>query len=133
MKKAKRLAALAALALSGCFTVDVATSPILGDGIEKHVVAENYGWYLFGCLPLACGNKDLDSWCPFSLFCDEVRPELVYEKMTDVARRESCRLRDVTVYDDNNVLFDCYVTIPWIVVTKDIFVSATLEKIGGGE
>lgn len=119
------------LAFAGCFSVDVASSPVLGEGIEKHVVVENFGWYLFGCVPLVCGNENLNSWCPFSILCDEVRSTIAYSKLKSVACREGCEIVDFHMVDDNEVLFNTYyVTIPWIMVYKEVSLSANLAKGG---
>jgi len=136
MKKKKVLGIAAASAMSlmlaGCFSVRVASSPVLGEDVKSHVTVENYGWYLFGCLPLACGNEKLDSWCAFSLFCDEVRPDVAYGKLKDVAARENCEIRDFFMINDNDVLFNFFdFNIPWIIVTKEISISANLAKKGG--
>ena len=126
--------AVAAALLAGCFSVDVASSPILDEEVVKHVTVENYGWYLFGRLPLACGNEKLDSWCAFSLFCDEVRPEIAYGKLKDVAARENCEIRDYFMINDNDVLFEVFdINIPWVIVTKEVSLSANLVKKGGVE
>ena len=135
MKKKKVLGIAAASAMSlmlcGCFSVKVASSPVLGEDVKSHVTVDNYGWYLFGCVPLACGNEKLDSWCAFSLFCDEVRPEIAYGKLKDVAARENCEIRDFRMVNDNDVLFDFFgYNIPWIVVTKEVKISANLAKKG---
>ena len=138
MKKRKVLGIAAASAMSlmlcGCFSVKVASSPILGEDVKTHVTVDNYGWYLFGCLPLACGNEKLDSWCAFSLFCDEVRPEIAYGKLKDVAARENCEIRDYFMINDNDVLFNFFdFNIPWIIVTKEVSISANLVKKGAVE
>ena len=133
LKLAASMAA-ASIALAGCFSVKVASSPVLGEDVAKHVTVENYGWYLFGCVPLACGNEKLDSWCAFSLFCNEVTPEIVYGKLKDVAVKEKCEIRDFHFINDNDVLFEAFdIKIPWIVVTKEASISANLVKKGGQE
>ena len=135
MRRLKVAACVAAASISfaGCFSVEVAPSTVLGEGVEKHITVENYGWYLLGCVPLVCGNEKLDSWCAFSIFCDEVRPEIAYSKMKDVARREGYEITDFHVINDNDVLqVEAYsVTIPWLVVRKEVSLSANLAKKGG--
>lgn len=138
MKKKKVLGIAAASAMSlmlcGCFSVKVASSPVLGEDVKSHVTVDNYGWYLFGCLPLACGNEKLDSWCAFSLFRDEVRPEIAYGKLKDVATRKNCEIRDFRMINDNDVLFNFFdFNIPWIIVTKEVRISANLVKKGAVE
>ena len=136
MNKLKHAACIAAasMSLAGCFSVKEASSPVLGEDVAKHVMVENYGWYLFGCVPLACGNERLDSWCPFSLFCNEVTPEIAYGKLKDVANREKCEIRDFRLVNDNDVLFDFFgYNIPWVVVTKEVSISSNLVKKGVAE
>ena len=126
------LAVAASFVLGGCFSVEVASSPCLGEGVEKHVLVRNYGWYLFGCVPLACGNARLDSWCPFSVLCDEVQPSIVHEKLKDVVNKHDCKIVDFHIIDDDDVLFEAYyITLPWVVVRKDVSISANLVKNGG--
>ena len=64
--------AAATISLAGCYSVEVASSPVLGEEVKQHVIVDCYGWYLFGSVPLICGNKNVDSWCPISLFRDDV-------------------------------------------------------------
>ncbi len=134
MKTCLCAVAASSLLLTGCFTVNEASSPVLADGAVKHVTVENYGWYLFGCIPLFCGNEKLDSWCPVSFFCDEVRSDIVYSKLAEIADREGCLIRDLHFHSDNDVLFEAYyVTIPWLLVYKDVCFSACLVKKGGAK
>lgn len=134
MKTFGPVAAAALLSLAGCFSVDVASSPILGKEVVRHVTVENYGWYLLGRVPLVCGNEDFDSWCPFSLFCDEVRSEIVYSKLEALADREGCKIADLYIKNDNDVLFDAYYApVPWLIVYRNVCFSANLVKKGGAQ
>ena len=124
----------AAISLAGCFSVEVASSPVLGDEVKRHVIVDNYGWYLFGALPLVCGNENLESWCPISIFCDEVNPQVAYGKVKCLSEREGCEIGNFHLVDDNDVMFEFYsipVPIPWIVVRKEVSLSAYLVKKGG--
>ena len=128
--------AAASISLAGCFSVEVASSPVLGEGVERHLIVDNYGWYLFGYVPLLCGNKKLDSWCPISIFCDEVNPQVAYEKVKSLSEREGCEIGNFHLVDDNDVMFEFYsvpVPIPWIVVRKEVCISAYLMKKGGAQ
>lgn len=118
-------------ALSGCFCADVARSPVLGRDVEAHVIVTNYGWSLFGCIPIVCGNRNEDSWCPFAFFRDDVKLEYVHGRLEKLAKSTGCGLRDVTVLSDNDVLFDAYYSpVPWIVVYREVNVSANLVREG---
>ena len=115
--------------VSGCFSVDVIESPILGERSGGHVVVCNYGWTLFGCVPLVCGNENTESWCPLTFFKDEIRPEYAHRKLIDLAEARDCDVTDLNLMGDNNVLFDAwYAPIPWIVVYRETNLSANLVK-----
>ena len=123
------VASLAVLVLSGCFTVNEASSPVLGEDVVKHVTVENYGWYLFGNIPLFCGNEDLDSWCPVAFFSDQVTVDGVYSKLEALADREKSKIENLRIVNDNDVLFEAYyLKVPWLVVYKNVCFSANLVK-----
>lgn len=123
------------LALSGCFALESAkTPPVMGEDALEHVIVYNYGWNLFGCLPIVCGNADFDSWCPFTFFRNEVRQDLAQAKLVRLAEERGCELRDLLVFNDRDVFFDFYYApIPWVVQYKEVNASATLVKRGGKE
>ncbi|MBO7721216.1 MAG: hypothetical protein J6T01_02300 [Kiritimatiellae bacterium] len=129
----KRLLTVAALAAaSGCFSVDVAESPLLGENSAGHVVVCNYGWTLFGCVPLVCGNANGDSWCPFTFFKDEIKPEYAREKLLTLAEARASDVEDLHFLGDSCVIFDMwYVPVPWIIVYKETNLSANLVKRSG--
>ena len=136
----KRLAfalALAGLA-TGCFTVDTATSALLAPDADEHVIVRNSGWYLFGCLPLVCGNPDLDSSWGSTFFSDEVTLEVAHDALVRHAANTGREVRDIMVLDDREALFSISlpvvsVSIPWVVQKKEANVSATLVKKGGAQ
>ena len=54
-------------------------------------------------------------------------------QLTAVADREGCKIIDVHTFVDNDVLFEAYyVTLPWLVVYKNVCFSANLVKTTGG-
>ena len=117
---------------AGCFSVDVAESPVLGERSGGHVVVCNYGWTLFGCVPLVCGNANSDSWCPLTFFKDEIRPELAHGKLVALAEERGCDLADLNLMGDNDVLFDAwYAPVPWVLVYKETNISANLIRREG--
>ena len=127
-------AVVASFSLAGCFSVEVASSPVLGEEVESHLTVDNYGWYLFGAVPLLCGNKNIDSWCPISIFRDDVNPQVAYEKVKALSEREGCEIGNFHLVDDNEVMFEFYsipVPIPWVLVRKEVSLSAYLVKKGG--
>lgn len=131
--KLPHLAMTGLLALAGCFSVESAKAPpVMGEDAVEHVIVYNYGWNLFGCLPVVCGNGNFDSWCPFAFFRNEVRQDLAQAKLVDYADERNCDLRDLMVFDDRDVFFDFYYApIPWVIQYKEINLSATLVKKAG--
>ena len=126
--------AAATISLAGCYSVEVASSPVLGEEVKQHVIVDCYGWYLFGSVPLICGNKNVDSWCPISVFRDDINPQVAYENVKSLSEREGCEIDNFHLVDDNEVMFEFYsipVPIPWIVVRKEISLSAYLVEKGG--
>ena len=121
-----------ALACSGCFTLDRAESPLLAPDAEAHIVVRNYGWNLFGCIPLVCGNADVDSIWGSTFFMDEVTPEVVHGVLARHAAETGCDVRDFQLFHDRKALFVPlsigYIPIPWIVQYKEVDVSATLVR-----
>lgn len=119
---------------AGCFSVDVAKSPVLGEEVEAHVVVSNYGWNLFGCVPLVCGNENFESWCPFTFFRNEVRQEIAYAKLEEEANRRNCDLANLMTLGDDAVLFDipvweyAYAPIPWVLQYHEVNYSAVLVR-----
>ena len=125
----KKLFLMALLGTSGCFSVDVVESPILGERSGGHAVVCNYGWTLFGCVPLVCGNDNSDSWCPLTFFKDEIRPEYVHAKLVSLAESRECDIEDLDLMGDNYVLFDAwYAPVPWVLVYKETNISANLVR-----
>ncbi len=122
--------ALLALGLAGCFQLQSAKAPaIMGEEAVEHVIVSNYGWQLFGCLPIVCGNADLDSWCPVVFFRDEVRHELMVDRLVAHADRLGCDFRDAIGWSDRDVFFDFYYApIPWLIQYREVNGSAVLVK-----
>ena len=81
MKALERLLIpLAAAALCSCATTEVGTEfapGIKADGREPAalVTAENYGYYLFGLIPIVAGDPDSQNEVSLSLFEDTVTVE----------------------------------------------------------
>ena len=79
MRRAGAIAVLAA-ALAGCFSLETARINTNG---REHVLASNYGWYLFHCIPLACGNASKDPWFPWVLFRDDVTLDKIQSRFME--------------------------------------------------
>jgi hypothetical protein len=127
----KRLIAVISLALllSGCYTVELAKSPVLGPDVEGHVYIRNSGWNILGCIPIVCGNANMDSWCRVAFFRDDTKLEIAKDKLVKLAEEKNCDIRDVTYLDDRAVIQTFgNVPIPWLVQSTFVEVSATLVK-----
>ena len=129
--------ALAGLA-TGCFTIDTATSPLLAPDADEHVIVRNYGWYLFGAVPLVCGNPDPNSSWAMTFFSDEVTLQVAHDALMRHAAKSGREVRDIEVLDDREALFSIplpvvSVSIPWVVQKKKANISATLVKTGGAQ
>ena len=120
--------ALACLA-TGCYTVETVKSPVLGPDVEGHVYIRNSGWNILGCIPIVCGNANMDSWCRVAFFRDDTKLEIAKDKLVKLAEEKNCDIRDVTYLDDRAVIQTFgNVPIPWLVQSKLVEVSATLVK-----
>lgn len=117
------LSCAAAACLSGCLSLDSAALP---SGGGEHVLARNYGWSLFNCIPFVCGNASPDPSCGFVMFRDDVTMEKVQARLADRAggRRIEC-----PVYHNADRIFITLfgIPIPYIVCYKEVSVSATLK------
>ena len=126
------MSALTLALCAGCFSGEVAESPMLGESSAGHVVVSNYGWTLFGCVPVVCGNANAESWCPFVFFRDDLKPEFAKAKLDTVTAERGAIAKDVWYYGTNDVLFDFYYTpLPWVIVYKEVNLSANLVKKEG--
>lgn len=119
-----------AAALAGCCHVEATKSPpVMGGDCVEHAIAYNYGWNLFGCLPIVCGNANGESWCPFSFFTDEVRGELLMDRLRERAEKAGLELKDIVCYNDRDVFFDFYYApVPWIIQYREVNCSATFVR-----
>ncbi len=135
-------AVLAALSLcSGCFTMATATNDSLkrshhsgmsGTPVE-HIVVSNYGWYLFNCIPLVCGNAKKGASFPWTFFKDEVTSDIVQNRLTDYAARKGKNLAELNLYINDNVLFEVPGTsipipMPYVLCYHERLVSALLME-----
>ena len=124
-------AALCALCLSGCYTLD--SAPVSDTGRE-HVLVQNYGWSLFNCIPILCGNAEKDPSCPFVMFRDDVAMEKIQARFDEYAagRNVEC---PVFHFDDTKFIsvYSIPVPIPYIVCYKEVSLSATIETVKGGK
>ena len=105
-------------------------SGMSGTPIE-HVVVSNYGWYLFNCIPLVCGNSKKGASFPWAFFSDEVTTDVVQNRLTDYAARKGANLAELNLYVNDNVIFELPGTsipipMPYIICYHERLVSALL-------
>ncbi len=75
MKKFRALFLLSILILTGCATTEVSTDFNTKTSVENSeplgvILAENYGYYLFGVLPIVTGSPDKPNEVSLTLFED---------------------------------------------------------------
>ena len=130
MKKVFGILLLAGL-LAGCRTSEVLTEPARpgqrsasGAPVIANVSAVNYGYYLFGCLPIWSGNPNRPNQELYWMWKDAVHDH--YQKqMMDFARRKvkGDRIED---YSSNEHFSGVYTL--WIVWRKVLRSNAVIVK-----
>ena len=137
----KVLLATGAVLLSGCYSMEIATSDTLkasalssGDSKPlEHVVVSNYGWYLFNWIPLACGNATPGAYFPWKFFSNQVRPDLLHDRLMAHAASQNADIRDLSFIRDEKVFFDLpgtnfHVPIPYVLCYREIQFSGVLTQ-----
>lgn len=119
------------LGLSGCFTVESATSERTGD---HHLLVQNYGWRLFYFIPIACGNatEPEDKLGPWTFFRDDVTLDKVQKRFFDEAGKIDGEVSDLTYYCRENILFNFPLTqlpmpVPYIICYREIQLSGVVK------
>jgi len=142
------------LCLSGCFSID---RGLLVRTNEEHVLITNYGWSLFGLIPLACGNADENATLPFVLFRNDVTMDKIQRRFMmyadDYGRRvatenaavtasgedlerisERVKVRDLAYTTSESVLFNVPglnypLPLPYILTYQEIQLSGVLDRV----
>lgn len=104
----------AALTLSGCLTIDHATSAVTG---EEHVVVSDYGWKLFNVFPI---------------FRSEISQPKVQQTLLDYAAARGKRAEDLVYFNYETVMFDVptlsiTIPVPYLVCYQKIQLSGVLR------
>ncbi len=129
------------LALAGCFSIDRGTSAAFrgsrlnvtdGEPVE-HVLVANYGWYLFDCIPLVCGNAKPGASFPVRFFCDNVKADMMQDRLMSYAAMKEADIVDLHYFHNSNVLFsipglDLPVPVPYVLCFREIQFSGVLVK-----
>ena len=132
---------LLAIMLGGCYSMDVGTNAALQnselvEGVDKpveHVLISNYGWYLFNCIPLVCGNATPGESFPWKFFTDQVNPILLHDRLMTYANSKDANVKNIVFSRDERVFFDVPGTeipcpLPFLVCYQEIQLSGVLVK-----
>lgn len=132
MRKIIRSAALLSLVcLSGCFSVD---SRVLRSTGDEHVLVSNYGWWLFNCVPLLCGNAtdEDERLLPWVFFRNDVTLEKAQAGITRYASERGGKITGLVYRNDNKVLMSVPglgipVPIPYLLCYREVQLSGVLK------
>jgi len=130
MNPVKAIMAAAALLAAGCFSIEHARIQATG---EYHVFASNYGWYLFGSLPIVCGNANPDAVLPFVFFRDDVTMDKIQRRVLSHSKNlNSGKVCNLSYYNDNMVLFEFPgvnfpVPVPYVLTYRGIQLSGGVK------
>jgi hypothetical protein len=116
---------------TGCFTVDTARSD-KHDSTREHVVVRNYGWRLFNCIPLVCGNATENSFMPWVFFRDDITMDKIQGRFANYAARRGKKAHDLKYTDYDTVLFNVPLLqyplpIPYLLCYRELQLSGNLE------
>jgi hypothetical protein len=140
IKRLLLLPVLCAIILcDGCFTLATATTDSLKHSYyssvpgkpREHVVVSNYGWYLFNCIPLVCGNAKRDAILPWRFLHDDVTTDVIQDRLTEYAANKGADLVELTLFVNDNVLFEVPGTsipipMPYVLCYHERLLSALL-------
>lgn len=119
--------------LTGCFSLqkgEIRTTS------QEHVHVANYGWYLFHCIPLACGNANQDAWTPFVSFRDDVTMDKIQGRFMSYANGQGANVTDLTYTTNESVMLNIPglnvpLPIPYLLTYREIQLSGVLTRPTG--
>ena len=127
------------LLLCGCYSMDVATNAALrnsnmrkdGDSPVEHVLISNYGWYLFNCIPIVCGNASPNASFPWKFFSDQVTASVLHDQMMAYASSKGANVNDLIATHNEKVFFDVPgseipVPMPFLLCYQEVQLSGVL-------
>ena len=122
------MAICAVLGLAGCFSLDTAVL----DSRTEHVVVRNYGWYLFNCIPLLCGNAAPDGGLPFVCFRDDVTQEKIQRRFMDYAAPKGVDASELNYFNDESVMLEIpamslSIPVPYLICYREVQLSGVLK------
>ena len=126
------------LLLEGCYSLETASNAALRksdidrtDTPIEHVMVSNYGWYLFNCIPLVCGNASADALFPWKLFHDHVNPVILHERLMRYAKSKKASVKDLIATRDEKIFLEIPgigipVPIPFLLCYQEVQISGIL-------
>lgn len=129
MKKTLTALVSATLCLTGCFSVERATSEVTG---EEHILVSNYGWSLFGSIPVCCGNADVDAFLPWAFFRNDVTMKKAQARLMEKVSASGKRVDDLVYRNNEKILFtfpltEISIPIPYLICYREIQLSGVLK------
>ena len=124
------LALCGTFCLAGCFTVESEVSKTNG---EEHVVVINYGWSLFNCIPLFCGNTTTEGRNgPWAFFRDDVTMDKVQSAFLNHAKERGRTATDLNYHNYDTIMINLPILglpipIPYIITYKEVQLSGVLK------
>ena len=134
---------LPVLLLAGCFSIDRGTSAAFrgsrlkasdGEPVE-HILVANYGWYLFDCIPLVCGNARPGATFPIRFFADNVKADMLHDRLMNYASSKGLDVVDLHFFNNSSVMFSgpssymlISIPIPYLLCYHEIQFSGVLAK-----
>lgn len=120
--------ACAALCLAGCFSLEKAEIKNVNG---EHVLASNYGWYLFHFIPLVCGNASHDAWTPWVMFRNDVTMDKVQSRFMRHAEGQGLEVEDLAYTTRESVMLEIpgmstALPIPYLLTYREVQLSGVL-------
>ena len=119
---------LAALSMAGCFSIERGLVRATG---EEHVLTSNYGWYLFNCIPIACGNTNTDPMLPWVIFRNDVTMEKIQSRFMAYVNGMKKNVKDLAYTSYDSVMLEIPgsnipVPIPYLLTYRELQLSGVL-------
>lgn len=120
------------LCLTGCFSLDTGVSDITR---EEQILVSNYGWKLFDCIPLFCGNATEGTSgkvFPFVLFRDDVTMDKIQGRLMSYAARNQRQVDHLVYHDFSSVMLYLpmigeVLPIPYVLTYRELQLSGVLK------
>lgn len=118
-----------ALCLTGCFSIEMAKEP----GNKTQVIASNYGWYLFDCIPLVCGDPDEDWIIPCTFFRNRVTMDDIQARLLKKMQKSGKHVESLAWKNNDSVLLtvpilNIPVPVPYIITYHEMQLSGEVKR-----